>query len=116
MKNLPQSLTHIIEEQGYDVESVFAQRLSGCDDEKLWNIIKEESRIFITLDLDFSDIRRILNDVSNFTGIMILRPRSKGPDGIQEIFKKALRLISIEDLWGKLIIVDPTKIRIKKIK
>lgn len=43
-ENLPKSLTHIIKEQGYDVESVFTQGLSGCDDEKIWNIIKEESR------------------------------------------------------------------------
>lgn len=60
-ENLPNSLALLLQEQGHDVETVKTEGLSGSSDQDLWNHVQVESRFFITLNLDFSDIRQFPN-------------------------------------------------------
>ena len=110
-ENLPNSLALLLQKQGHNVETVKGEGLSGSSDQDLWNHVQAESRLFITLDLDFSDIRQFPG--GTHSGIIVLRPRTKGPKGVSKIFRLLLSQIDFETIKGKLIIVDPEKIRIR---
>lgn len=88
------------------------KKISGIKDEKLWELVKFEKRIFITLDLDFSDIRKY--KITDTSGIILLRPKMKDPKGIVQLINKLLRNYKLKNLLGKLVAVDKTKIRIRE--
>ena len=110
-ENLPNSLALLLQKQGHNVNTVKGGGLSGSSDRDLWNDVQAESRLLITLDLDFSDIRQFPS--GTHSGIIVLRPRTKGPKGVSKIFRLLLNQIDFETIKGKLIIVDAEKIRIR---
>lgn len=57
-ENLPVELVSLFEKGGYEADSVLSESIGGCADEDLFNICQTESRVIVTLDLDFADIRR----------------------------------------------------------
>lgn len=60
VENLPQALTLMLNEHGYEAETVIEQGMGGCEDLALIGECKMENRILITLDLGFADIRRYI--------------------------------------------------------
>lgn len=76
-ENLPLEVTNMIKRLGHDCLSVRDQNLGGCSDVELIEICTSENRILVTLDLDFSDIRRY--SPNNYAGIIVIR------DAIQTI-------------------------------
>ncbi|NEQ41300.1 MAG: hypothetical protein F6K40_35915 [Okeania sp. SIO3I5] len=70
------SITHanFLRNEGYDCERVTDEGLSGEDDQVVWQQVCAEGRFFITLDLDFSDIRRF--PPGTHPGILLLRSGS----------------------------------------
>ena len=57
-ENLGQLHTEFLRQAGYDADRVTDEGLSGATDERVWQEVLKENRFFITLDLDFSDIRQ----------------------------------------------------------
>lgn len=107
-ENVPWILKQIIENFGeHDVDSVVHENLSGIDDKNL--IIKcfEKKRILITLNADF------INPTDNFYGIIIMRSKKQGKNAIKELFEKFLKSFPLDETSGKIIIIEPNKIRIR---
>ncbi|WP_287277722.1 MULTISPECIES: DUF5615 family PIN-like protein [unclassified Okeania] len=57
-KNLSIAHPTFLREEGSDCDLVTDEGLSSQDDEVVWQQVCAEGRFFITLDLDFSDVRR----------------------------------------------------------
>jgi hypothetical protein len=57
-ENLGRSHLELLRGHGYDADTVHAERLSGAPDATLWSRVVAEGRFLVTLDLDFSDVRR----------------------------------------------------------
>ena len=57
-ENLSQSHVDLLNAVGYCAEHVTDEGLSGADDPVVWQHAVAEGRFFITLDLDFADVRR----------------------------------------------------------
>jgi predicted nuclease of predicted toxin-antitoxin system len=57
-ENLGKAHLQLLREGGYDADTVFGERLSGSADELLWSRVVADGRFLVTLDLDFSDVRR----------------------------------------------------------
>jgi hypothetical protein len=57
-ENLGSRTAELIAACGHDVQTVSQQRLTGIDDEHLFEVCASEGRCLITLDLDFADILR----------------------------------------------------------
>jgi len=57
-ENLGRSHVELFRNAGYDADRVHDQGLSGWTDSAIWKRVSDEGRFFITLDLDFADIRR----------------------------------------------------------
>ena len=56
-ENLPVEVAEMLRQVGHDAATVLEQHLGGSDDAQLAALCQLESRIFVTLDMDFSDIR-----------------------------------------------------------
>jgi len=57
-ENLGKTHVRFLRELGYEADRVHDQGLSGANDERVWARVCAEGRFLITLDLDFSDVRR----------------------------------------------------------
>ncbi len=56
-ENLPRDAEELLRDAGHEVQKVRQERLEGSADIRVLDACLIESRILITLDLDFSDIR-----------------------------------------------------------
>ena len=74
-ENPGHSHARLLREAKRHVERVPDEGLSGATDKSVWERACAERRFFMTLDLDFSDVRRFRP--GTHPGILLLRPRSK---------------------------------------
>jgi predicted nuclease of predicted toxin-antitoxin system len=74
-ENLPEEFAGMLRDAGWDALSVAQQGLGGTDDNRLGAICVAESRILITLDLGFGNIKAY--PPQSHPGIIVLRPRSR---------------------------------------
>jgi hypothetical protein len=57
-ENMPADLGELLRDSGHDVEDVLGEYLGGRPDRPVLAAASSESRILITFDLDFADIRQ----------------------------------------------------------
>jgi predicted nuclease of predicted toxin-antitoxin system len=57
-ENLDARLTSVLRRAGHEVSTVREQGLAGVDDQALYVHCRVESRILVTLDLDFANVLR----------------------------------------------------------
>lgn len=112
-ENLSLTHVHILKRAGYDAERVHDEGLSGATDGEIWEAVVREKRFFITLDLDFADIRKI--SLPQSPGLLIIRPRTRARDAVSLILKKVLREYRLEEFKGCLVVADENKTRIRKL-
>ena len=111
-ENLPRALPEFFVEHGFDAMSVQQQELSGIADRRLLEICVQESRVLVTLDLDFSDITSYPLD--GHVGVIILRLRDQSRASVLEVAAKLLPTLQThESLDGQLWIADGAKVRIR---
>lgn len=110
-ENLPVEVADLLVQAGYDAKTVNEQLLQGATDSKLIDICKNENRILVTLDTDFSDIR--MYPPEEYTGIVVLRLARQDKPYLIEIFHRIIQLIDREPLNRHLWIVEDSRIRIR---
>lgn len=96
---------------GYDVSTVFDQKIEGIADQLLYEICCKEKRSLVTLDLDFSNVIKFPpeNDMSIIVFRIPKNPTLKQLENLITLFIKSLSKI---DVNGKLLIVEIGRIRI----
>ena len=110
-ENLPIEIAELLINTGYDAKTVNDQQLQGTKDPLLAGICKNEHRVLVTLDTDFSDIRAYAPE--EFSGIIVLRVRIQAKHHVIKIFRSIIPLIGREPLIQHLWIVEETKVRIR---
>ena len=70
-ENLPAEATELLQAAGHDALSVLDQALGGYPDDNLATICQKERRVFVTFDLDFSDIQTYPPEA--YFGMVVLR-------------------------------------------
>jgi predicted nuclease of predicted toxin-antitoxin system len=112
-ENFPPSSAEIFRKKKIDASSVYEQRMNGSDDDEIFNVCKKEDRILVTFDLDFANIIRYPSHKT--PGIIIARNRRKiNLSGINSLCNRLALVIAREEITGKLYIVEPTTIRVRK--
>ncbi len=101
----------IFQKSGFDVKSVYDENLCSASDNKIIEVCKNEKRILITLDLDFSN--PLVYKPSKFNGIAVIRLSSKPtPTELNKcIINLANTLNKKKDINGKLWIIQHNVIR-----
>lgn len=110
-ENLPVGLAEELRAVGHEATTVNSQRLIGADDRHLSELCKAEGRIFVTLDLDFADIRTYPPD--EHPGLIVLRLSRQDKPHVVEVFRRVMSAIGHEPLEGYLWIVEEERIRIR---
>jgi predicted nuclease of predicted toxin-antitoxin system len=100
--------------QGHDVVTVYDQNLRGHEDLEIAEVCRQEGRILLSFDLDFSNIT--LFPPENYTGLIVLRLRAKGRKAVRRVLGKVLIHLDIEPVAGRLWIVDDQRIRIHRLR
>jgi predicted nuclease of predicted toxin-antitoxin system len=111
-ENLGRSAAEFLIAAGYVADRVHDQGFSGASDQEVWRRVCAEGRFLITLDLDFSDVRRF--PPGSHPGILLLRPRSNGRDAVLEVLRRVVHEQPLESLAGCLAVADPVRTRIRR--
>ncbi len=110
-ENLPIESAEILQQAGYESDTVHSEKITGADDRTISQICKREGQILLTLDLGFSDIRTY--PPSDFPGILILRLARQDKIHVMEIIQKVITAMGKQEIAGKLWIVEENRIRIR---
>lgn len=92
-ENLPGEFDDVLTHAGYSADTVVQEKLQGADDSAVANICQKESRILLTLDLDFADIRSY--PPHEFPGLVVLRPRRQDKLHLIELLQSLIPLFSV---------------------
>ncbi len=96
---------------GYDVQTVYDQRLQGCSDEHLYEVCCAEQRCLVTLDIDFADVTRF--PPTQASGIVVIRaPRNPGLALLEQLIRQFLHTLIQMPIGKELWIVEVGRIRI----
>jgi len=111
-ENLGQTHVRFLQDLGYQADRVHDEGLSGADDDTVWRKVVSEGRFLITLDLDFSDIRRF--QLGSHPGILLIRARSKGRGAVLAVLRRVLAEQRLEELRGCLAVADDDLTRVRR--
>ncbi|MEI2418927.1 DUF5615 family PIN-like protein, partial [Arthrospira platensis SPKY2] len=80
--------------------------------EVVWQQVCTEGRFFITLDLDFSDVRRF--PPGTHPGILLLRSRCGSRQAVLDVLQRVVREDPLATLQGCLVVADDIQTRIRR--
>lgn len=110
-ENVPEPIRAALVELGHDAHTVAEERLSGAPDDTVLQASIAESRVFVTLDLDFGDIRTYPPGMHR--GVWILRPAKQTFRAIEALVRAGVRLASSERVDQQLWVIDEQRVRIR---
>jgi predicted nuclease of predicted toxin-antitoxin system len=114
-ENLGRSVQQVFANAGHDVETVFGERLSGADDEAVFQACRLERRCLVTLDLDFADPIRFQSRECG--GIVVIRLHRRSSLALmQALATEAVIAMQKMPLDNGLWIVEPGRIRVHQGK
>jgi predicted nuclease of predicted toxin-antitoxin system len=110
-ENLPVEVAELIRAAGHDALTVPEQNLGGHPDRAIADTVRKEKRAFITLDLDFADIRTF--PPGEYSGLIVLRLAMQDKPRVLRVIERVILLLNSEPLAGTLWVVDETALRIR---
>ena len=111
-ENLGSAHRRVLEQAGHDVADVHDEQLGGATDEALWSKVCAEDRFFVTLDTDFSDIRRF--PPGTHPGILLLRTTHPSVAVVSAILQRVLGEQPLDSLAGCLAVADELRTRVRR--
>jgi len=110
-ENLPLEAAEALRQVGHDAATVLEQGYGGSADAQLAVLCQRESRILVTLDMDFADIRAY--PPAEFSGLIVLRLRQQDKPYVLDVLTRLIALLDQEPLDRHLWIVDERRVRIR---
>jgi predicted nuclease of predicted toxin-antitoxin system len=110
-ENVHPDLAERLRADGHDAVTVWDQTLRGCEDTRLADACRSESRVLITFDKGFGDIRTYPPEA--YAGLIVLRFESQSRDHVLAAWGRVAPLLGREPLSGKLWIVGEDGVRIR---
>ncbi|MBI1730377.1 DUF5615 family PIN-like protein [Candidatus Acetothermia bacterium] len=109
-ENIDARLGLQIQQRGHDVSSVREQNLHGIHDEALYRHCRNERRILVTLDKDFSNVLRFTPAGSS--GLVVLRGHDNLFSTMERLIHTLVEALDKNQPAGQLWIVEPGRLRI----
>jgi predicted nuclease of predicted toxin-antitoxin system len=111
-ENLHDDVAEMLRQHGHDATTVYRQRMQGEDDGNVAVECRQEQRVIVTQDLDFSNI--LTYPPQDYAGIIVLRLHDQSRPSVLAVIGRLLPLLVTESLVGCLWIVDEVGVRIRK--
>lgn len=99
--------------QGYDIVHLCEQGLQRLPDEDIFRKAVEESRIILTMDLDFSQI--LAASKTNLPSTIVFRVTDERSESINRKLSELIEKFQAELLEGVIISVTDNKFRIRHL-
>jgi len=109
-ENFDPRLAPLLAAEGFDVDTVPAEGLSGASDDAVYAACQTAGRALLTLDLDFSNPFRFPADQTE--GIIVIRPPRPLLPAIRATLLSILPQLKTLPVKGLLWIVEPGRIRV----
>jgi predicted nuclease of predicted toxin-antitoxin system len=111
-ENLARAHAEFLNVSGCSAERVTDEGLSGAEDSTVWQRALAEGRFFVTLDLDFSDVRRF--PPGTHPGLLLLRAGNRSRDAILAILQRVVAEHPLNTLQGCFAVADAHHTRIRR--
>jgi len=111
-ENVPGEAAALLRDAGHDVRTALEQKLGGQPDERILGACRDESRILVTLDLGFADIRAY--PPAGHAGVWVLRPMLQQIELTLQLLRQGLGIASGEPVAHRLWVIEPGRVRIKE--
>lgn len=112
-ENLPAEIAQDLRVLGHDASTVAEEGITGIDDEGLVSRVREESRVFVTMDKGIADIQAYPPE--QFAGLILFRPEEVGRGAVLSFVRSRLTQLLMMHLRGRLVVVGTTGVRIKYV-
>ena len=109
-ENMPVVAATVLREAGHDVATALDQGLGGVPDKDIMAVCAAETRILVTLDLDFADVRS--HGSASSPGVIVMRLPRQDASLIRTVLLRALPELQSEQLRGGIWILEPHRVRI----
>ena len=114
-EDLHRSLATILAKLGFEVLDIREHGLRGQPDDKIFHFAQKQKAVLFSGDVGFADIIRY--PLGKHFGICVLRfPNEMPTSKINSEVEKQLKKLSFLDYTGNLIILSPSRIRIRRAK
>jgi predicted nuclease of predicted toxin-antitoxin system len=110
-ENLPQEYAELLRRADFQADTVDDELLSGTDDAVLITRCRAESRVLLTLDLEFGNIRAYPPE--SFSGIIVFRSKSQDKQTLIDLLKRLIPSLTTSSPDRQLWIVENDRIRIR---
>ena len=90
-ENLPESLIPLFSRAGHDASPATSQGLGGQADSRIAQVCRQETRVLVTLDSGFADIRAY--PPQEHAGIIVLRLRHQDTKHVRKTVSRILPLL-----------------------
>jgi predicted nuclease of predicted toxin-antitoxin system len=105
----------LLEADGHDVMTLAEQQMTGAEDERVYEVCRDEGRMLVTLDQDFAHTLRFPPDVT--AGIAVLQCQGRlSPSMILARLGELAAMLRTRPNVRELWIVEPRRIRIHERK
>jgi len=112
-ENLPEEVTQLLRDAGWDALSVVDQKMGGEDDPTLARVCEAEDRILVTFDRGFTDIRTYPPTIG--PGMIVLRLKRQDKPAVLTVAARVIQTLMHRDLKNELWIVHDNRIRIRSV-
>jgi predicted nuclease of predicted toxin-antitoxin system len=108
-ENLPVEIASYLEQQGHDAQTVPEEGLAGALDSTLLQRVKEERRVFLTMDKGIADVRSYPPE--QYCGLVLFRPPASGRGTVSKFVRQHLPHLQEQQLKGHLFVISRSVIR-----
>ncbi|MDZ7363838.1 MAG: DUF5615 family PIN-like protein [candidate division KSB1 bacterium] len=110
-ENLSRYLKPTLSAHHHEVMTAADEGLLSQPDPAVAAAAKSEGRMLFTLDVEFGDLRKY--PPGSHPGIILFRPKTFGPLAVNRFVEDFVRNNRLEPLAGCVVIVEPTRIRVR---
>lgn len=111
-ENIPRSASLRLAALGFDVDTVLDEHLGGRPDSDVWAASQREGRLLVTLDLDFSDVRRFAP--GTHCGILLIRLPDAEQWRISDYLVAWFSTVEACSWQGCFVVATPNRIRVMR--
>lgn len=110
-ENLPEELSQLFRQAGWDCATVAEQQLGGADDPEVAQVSNAEQRVLVTFDRGFSNIKAY--PPSTHPGMIVFRLKRQDKRHVLEVAARLVAALTTREIRRELWIVQEDRIRIR---
>ncbi len=110
--NVPAKFVRLLNDWGYEASRLTEHLDADAADVDVIALAQTLGAVLLTIDLDFANL--LDYPPADYAGILVMRYQAAREDAVIATLRQALNDLYRDDLRGMLVIIEPTRYRIRK--